>query len=241
MTELLQILQDEKQSDCRRANAGCENDVRAILFDADGVLYYRKDKDREYRKIFSEFGLPQAEIPEVEKEHFRRMASVGLITFEQYKRNVLQVIGITDPDQIARGIEIAQEEYNEVHYFQGTRETLNQLKKKDLYLGIVTDTAHPLHEKINKLERGGLGNVWDAIIASREVGVQKPDPRIYQLALQQLGIQPHQAVFVGHKASELEGARIVGMKTVAFNYEEDAKADFYINEFSDLVNIPIMN
>ena len=94
--------------------------------------------------------------------------------------------------------------------------------------------------KINKLERGGIGNLWDSIISSQEVGVQKPDPQIYQLALQQLGIKSDQAIFVGHKATELEGARNVGMKTVAFNYENDAKADFYINNFSELADLPLV-
>ena len=110
-----------------------------------------------------------------------------------------------------------------------------------MYLGIVTDTSQPLYIKINKLERGGIGHLWDSIIASNEVGVQKPDPMIYQLALQQLGITPDQAVFVGHKTSELEGARNVGMQTVAFNYDPDAKADFYIDNFADLAKLSILN
>jgi FMN phosphatase YigB (HAD superfamily) len=76
---------------------------------------------------------------------------------------------------------------------------------------------------------------------SSEVGVQKPDPKIYQLALQQLGVTPDQAIFVGHKNTELEGARNAGIKTVAFNYDPDAKADFYIKIFSDLTKLPILN
>ncbi len=239
MIELLPVL--EKYGGPGHAQDINERDIRAVLFDAEGILYYRKDKNKEYQKFFSEFGLPVREIPEEQKEYFRRMASIGLITFEQYKQNVLETIGITDPAQLKRGVEIAVEESDKVHYFQGARATLEQLKSRNLYLGIVTDTAHPLHEKISKLERGGLGNLWDAIIASREVGVQKPGPEIYHLALQQLGIKPHQAVFVGHKAAELEGARNVGMKTVAFNFEEDAAADFYVHKFSDLLHVPIMN
>ncbi|MCX6034488.1 MAG: hypothetical protein NTV38_05870, partial [Chloroflexi bacterium] len=44
-----------------------------------------------------------------------------------------------------------------------------------------------------------------------------------------------QAVFVGHKSSELDGARAVGIKTIAFNFEEGVTADFYISHFSDLL------
>ncbi len=86
-----------------------------------------------------------------------------------------------------------------------------------------------------------LGTCGISIIASYEVGVQKPDPKIYQLALQQLGLTPDQAIFVGHKSSELEGARNVGMNTVAFNYDPDAKADIYIEKFSELADLPILN
>jgi putative hydrolase of the HAD superfamily len=241
MTELLDLLKEETQVEKNRSQNLHLRNIRAVLFDAEGVLYYRKDKDREYRKILKEFDLQITEFPEDKKEHYRRMASIGLITFDEYKQKVLELIGIRDPAQIARGIHIANEESENVSFFSDSRKTLEKLKNNNFYLGIVTDTAHPLHVKINKLERGGLGDLWDTIIASREVGVQKPDPKIYQLALQQLGITPEQAVFVGHKAIELDGARKVGMKTIAFNYEDGAMADFYIEQFSDLASLPILS
>ncbi len=71
-----------------------------------------------------------------------------------------------------------------------------------------------------------------------DIGTRKPDPRIYQAVLQQLGVPSDQAIFVGHKASELAGARAVGMQTVAFNYDADASADYFIEKFSDLLNVP---
>jgi FMN phosphatase YigB (HAD superfamily) len=106
-------------------------------------------------------------------------------------------------------------------------------------LGIVTDTASPLHIKLAWFERGGFGEVWDAVISSKELGVRKPNAKIYLAALQQLGIKAEQAIFVGHKASELDGARAVGVKTIAFNYEETAIADYFIKQFSDLLNLPL--
>jgi putative hydrolase of the HAD superfamily len=105
-------------------------------------------------------------------------------------------------------------------------------------LGIITDTANPVHVKLSWFERGGFGNVWDTIISSQEFGIEKPDPRIYFAALQQLGLKADQAVFVGHCPEELEGARTCGMKTVAFNYEASAKAEYFIDNFSDLLQIP---
>ena len=242
MTELLEILQKEDHTTEQLQKETVTNKkIRAVLFDADGVLYYRKNKDRELNPFIKKYGKPGREIPESEINQLRHQAFVGQITFEQYKTAVLNLHGITDPDLVTSGIQKVIEEKEKIHFFNDTLETLLQLKNRELYLGIVTDTAQPMHIKINKLERGGIGYLWDSITPSSEVGVQKPDPKIYQLALQQLGVTSDQAIFVGHKATELEGARNAGLKTVAFNYDADVKADYYIEEFSDLPNLSIMN
>jgi len=242
MTELLEVLRMEYQSTKQLQKEKClNNKIQAVLFDADGILYYRNNKDQEFRSFIKQYGNPCTEIPDTEINQLRHQAFVGQITFEQYKTAVLNLYGITDPDLVARGIHNALEEKDKIHFFDMAPETLNILKNRGLYLGIVTDTAQPLYVKINKLERGGIGHLWDSITPSSEVGVQKPDPQIYQLATQQLGVTADQAIFVGHKSTELEGARNAGMKTVAFNYEADAKADYYIGEFSELVKLPILN
>jgi putative hydrolase of the HAD superfamily len=242
MADLIDILRQDNNHPKRNnlLKTTTTHEIRAILFDADGILYYRPGKGQKFNAFLKEFGVNGKNISSLEVEHLRHQAFIGRITFEQYKEAVLRMYGITEPSHICRGIEIINEEKNDVRYFDGVRETLTTLKNKKFYLGIVTDTAHPLHVKINKLERGGFGAVWDSITSSQEVGAQKPDPKIYNTALQQLGVNSSQAVFVGHKSSELEGARQVGMKTIAFNYDDTAKADFYIENFSDLINLPII-
>jgi putative hydrolase of the HAD superfamily len=121
------------------------------------------------------------------------------------------------------------------------KETLLALKERGFLLSVVTDTYHPTTVKRGWLEREDIGHVWDAFVSSCEVGVRKPAPSIYRMALDELGIKPEQAAFVGHKASELQGAKAVGMTTVAFNYGEDVEADFYIERFNDLVTLPILS
>ena len=243
MHGLLRVLQAEHEHQRSKSSAEYAdlNKIRAILFDADGVLYYRKDKGRELTSFLVTMGIPVDQVPIEKLQHYRSLASIGRMNFEEYKKAVLHLYGITDPELIARGIKISLEGNHDIGHFDGVRETLEELKNRKLYLGIVTDTAQPLHVKLGKLERGGIGHVWDSIIASQEVGVQKPDPKIYQLALKQLGLQPRQAIFVGHKTAELEGARKAGLKTVAFNYDPDAIADYYIDHFTHLADLSILN
>ncbi len=243
MNEFLAVLRAEISGKDGKAavNSHSQADIRAILFDADGVLYYRKDKGHELTSFLVQLGIEVDRVPISKLQHFRHLASVGQMSYEEYKTAVLNLYGITDQEFIDRGIKISLEGNHDIGHFSGVRETLQELKNKNLYLGIVTDTAQPLYVKLSKLERGGIGHLWDSIIASQEVGVQKPDPKIYQLALKQLGIQANQAVFVGHKTAELDGARQVGMKTVAFNYDPDARADYYLSNFSDLARLSLLN
>ena len=60
-----------------------------------------------------------------------------------------------------------------------------------------------------------FADLFDATVFSCSVGLRKPDARIYQLACEQLGVEPAEAIFVGDGANdELAGAERVGMQPV---------------------------
>jgi putative hydrolase of the HAD superfamily len=235
MAELLDIIQAANAPQVTPAPEG----VRAILFDAGDILYYRPNRGRQLAAFLRELSITIEDNHLSEKRALTEQAFIGQISQDQYRRATLQAYGVTDSEQLARGLQILDEEDNDVCFFEGVSATLAALKQKGYWLGIITDTANPVHVKLNWFEQGGFGAVWDSIISSCEMGVRKPHPAIYHAALRQLGLQPGQTVFVGHKASELAGARAVGMKTVAFNYDPEAQADVYIEHFADLLNIPL--
>ncbi len=142
---------------------------------------------------------------------------------------------------MARGKQALVDDDANVAFFDGVPETLHALKEQGYLLAIITDTANSISAKLSWFERGGFGQVWDAIISSMDMGVRKPDQKLYHAALSQLGLTADQAVFIGHRASELAGAQAVGIKTIAFNYDKDASADFYIENFADLLKVPVLN
>ena len=170
-----------------------------------------------------------------------QLAYQGQMELDQYREAVLRLYGVTQPLDIERGKRILEEEDNDIRFFEGVKETLWALKEKGYLLGVVTDTASPLYIKLAWFERGGFGEVWDAVISSKDLGVRKPNAKIYLAALQQLGLKAEQAIFIGHKTSELNGARAVGMKTIAFNNDETAEADYFIKQFSDLLSLPFID
>jgi FMN phosphatase YigB (HAD superfamily) len=99
---------------------------------------------------------------------------------------------------------------------------------------------YPLEWKMNWLAAVGVAEFVDIVSCSSVLGSSKPNPEIYRDALCQAKIQPREAAFVGHDAGELEGARRVGMKTVAVNYQPGTAADYYASSLSDLLNVPIL-
>jgi putative hydrolase of the HAD superfamily len=238
MTELLDFLQAEsKRSATRPRN---HKEIRALLFDAGDILYFRPNRGQHLKNFLKQSGLANRKLHPDAENTLKSQAYHGQITQNQYREELLCLYGVTDPVLLARGIEAMDLDDNNVEVFKGVSETLKSLKKEGFLLAIVTDTAVPLHIKLSWFEHGGFGDVWDSVISSKEMGTQKPDQRIFNAALQQLGVTVAQAVFVGHSPEELDGARAMGMKTIAFNYDEQAKADFYIEEFKDLLRIPAL-
>lgn len=74
-------------------------------------------------------------------------------------------------------------------------------------------------------EKFGLADAVDDIVISAEVGIAKPDPRIFALAAARLGVAPTEALFVDDFARNIEGARAVGMQTVHFRSVGQALAE----------------
>ena len=136
---------------------------------------------------------------------------------------------------------IALYDDNDIQILKGVPETLRKLKQDGYLLAVVTDTAMPLHTKLAWFEQGGFGDVWDAVISSQEIGVQKPDPLIFNTALRQVGVTADQAAFIGHSLEELQGARALGMHTIAFNCEDSIPADYYLKGFEDLLTVPLLS
>jgi putative hydrolase of the HAD superfamily len=75
---------------------------------------------------------------------------------------------------------------------------------------------------------------FDVFIESTRVGLRKPDPRIYQLVCQELGVEPTQAVFLDDIGHNLKAARALGFTTIKVTVLSEALA-----ELSQLVGIPL--
>lgn len=215
--------------------------VKAIFFDAGDILYYRPEQDKYLNEFLAQHQLNPSANFEAERKRMKNLAFSGQLKRHDYYRELIRLYGITNPEEIEKGVEALSRDDNTVTIVEGVPETINALKARGFVMGIITDTALPFSRKLSWFDEHGFGRVWDLVISSKEVGVRKPAPSMYEEALAQAGLKPAEAVFVGHKTIELVGAREVGLKTIAFNYEADAPADVYIDKFNELISVPLLN
>jgi len=74
-------------------------------------------------------------------------------------------------------------------------------------------------------ERDWLDDVFDVVVESALEGVRKPDPRIYRVALERLGVAPAATVFLDDIGRNLKPARELGMTTIKVDDEVQALAE----------------
>ena len=91
----------------------------------------------------------------------------------------------------------------------GARATLEGLRERGIALAMVSNWDIGLAEHVQRL---GLAHLFTAVVASAAVGAEKPDPRIFHAALQELGVEPGRVLHIGDERNDEEGAAAAGVR-----------------------------
>ncbi len=121
------------------------------------------------------------------------------------------------------------------------RDVLDVLRDR-FKLAVVTDGQSSYAR--GELHKAGLADYFDPIVVSADHGFRKPDRRLFQIALDGLGVAAENAMYVGNDMHrDIFGAREMGMTTVMFNSDQGAKqhqgcaADHTIHDWRELLGI----
>jgi putative hydrolase of the HAD superfamily len=120
---------------------------------------------------------------------------------------------------------------------EGFSDTMAELRERDLALGIISNSDGRLESRLDSI---GIRGHFDFVIDSAVVGVSKPDPRIFQLALEASSLPPDETVYVGdYYVVDVLGARGAGMRPVLFDpCEAYGEVDCDVMErFEDIVDL----
>ena len=121
--------------------------------------------------------------------------------------------------------------------FSDVLPTLDMLKGLGIKMGLISNWDMSLHSVINGL---GMGHYFSTIIASASVQMHKPQPRIFQLALEQMNVTSAEAMHVGdHLYADVGGARSAGLTAVLIDREKNGySGDFHaIHDLQQLIDL----
>jgi epoxide hydrolase-like predicted phosphatase len=181
-------------------------DLRGLLVDFGGVL------TTDVFSSFEQFGRAEGIEPEAVRDRFRGDPTArelladlecGLMTEEEFEPRFAAIIGVADHSGLIDRL------------FAGMRPDMAMLgavrtaKLAGVRTGLISNSWGK-----GRYDRSLFPELFDGVVISGEVGMRKPDPRIYELGAQSIDLPPARCVFVDDLPFNLKPAAELGMTTV---------------------------
>ncbi len=191
------------------------NGVKGIVFDLDGTLISSKidflGMKRNIISLLESKGVPKGLLSpnETTVEILRKAESLWGERPEEERREILRMVeGIMDEAEIDALPTVVEVE--------GTSEALKRLKEMGLRLAVLT-RGHRTYA-VKALEKTGMLNYFDIILARGETSEPKPSPIALIHATAMMGLKPEEVLLVGDHRIDMEcaeraGCRFIGVRT----------------------------
>ncbi len=192
------------------------NPIKGVIFDFGRVISQPKPPEL-FRQYERELGLKPGDfIRLVDEGDELALAVTGAITADELWQRVGPRLGLHTPSALAA---FRQRFFADERLDPGVLALLRRLRGR-YKTALLSNAPDDLPEW---LERLGIAGLFDVIVVSALEGVAKPDPRIYHLTLERLGIAPREAVFVDDAARNVTAAAAVGIHAVHFTTRDEVE------------------
>jgi HAD superfamily hydrolase (TIGR01509 family) len=211
--------------------------TKAIIFDMDGVLVDSEPFHVQIEK--QQFLLNQITV--TDEEHHQYMGVATDVMWKQlaerHSMNV-SVEELTEQNRVEsiRFFSAVQE----IPVMPGLQEALENLSSKNYPMAVASSSFPEIIKLI--LHRTGLKNFFKVVVSSQEAGKSKPEPDVFLLAAQKLGVLPADCLVIEDSKNGIKAAHAAGMRCIAYqgqgaNPESQKKADAVIKNYSELENL----
>jgi putative hydrolase of the HAD superfamily len=189
---------------------------KLILFDLGGVVFTNGTK-KFIADISSRHNIPPNKALDVLDGDIGTKYREGQISRNEFWKLVLESLQLKESAD-----DLEKEWIGNYELISGTKEIISKLSNKYRVM-YLSDNVRERVEKLNS--RFGFISWFSGGIFSHEVGVRKPNPKIYEYALQKGDAQPEETVFIDDKQKMLEPATNMGIKTLLFETPEKLLLD----------------
>jgi putative hydrolase of the HAD superfamily len=221
--------------------AGMDN-IKAVIFDLDNTILDRTSTFSSFTNVFLATFFNHMESTQ---EIFDRIIYLDQDGYKD-KRQLFAELILELPwkvtPQMTELLDFYTTEYvKSAVLMNKAKEVISYLRNKYL-TGLITNGKTAI--QYGKLEQLKMSNDFDFIIVSEEVGIKKPDARIFEMALDKLELTPEQCIYVGdHPVNDIEGAAKIGMETIWIKVNQPwrdgitAKPLYTLNKIGELLQL----
>lgn len=223
----------------RALSPGAE--LGGIVFDVPDVLYDATLWRRWLLQLVGRLGV------RVGHDEFFRAWDAHLVDVHRGRREYAEALetfllecGLTWAlvDEVEAASRIQRENLElDVRPLPGVTRVMDELARLGLSLAAWADTPHPADRLAERLERIVPSARFDAVLTSFDLECVQPAAECYRATIDALGLPAAQVVYVGHDTAHLAAAAAAGLRTAAFNFEPEARADHYLTRFEDLLAV----
>ncbi|MCQ3931888.1 MAG: hypothetical protein DPW16_15660 [Chloroflexi bacterium] len=214
---------------------------RTVLLDTDDVLYIHPKPDRHLQDYLAAYDLQPRHPKVVQKAlkaaHFDVLH--GRISRQDYYDAILTFHGL--PQQaLSYGRSVLLADAAAIQPIVGAVETLLELQDSGVAIAIAANTEHPTDDLVTWLEDAGFPrDLWWMVLTSCEIGLTKPDPAFFKVALQAADISTDEILYVGRDFYELSLVGEQGIMPVAFQPDnpENIGGSSIIHSYEELYQL----
>lgn len=181
--------------------------IKAIIFDCFGVLIMPGRT-----LLYQAFPQFETEISDLEHQ-----SDYGMISRQDFNQSIAELTGIT-PEEV-------ESRYYDVNvHNQEVVDWICELKSSGRYkIGLLSNVGCGwLDNFLSEIEQADL---FDQVVLSSDIGLIKPDVRLFEITAAKLGVEPYECVMIDDLLPNIEGAEVADMQGIVFTSTKQAKLE----------------
>ena len=192
-------------------------DVKHAVFDAYGTLFDVHSAAAQHQKKLGDKAQAVSTMWRTKQLEYTWLRSLmqRYVNFSQVTRDALDYAleshGIAD-ESLRQDLLNA---YQQLSCYPEVPETLQKLKQQGLGTAILSNGSFEMLEA--GVRNSGLKELLDGVFSVETIRIFKPDPQVYQLAVDQLGCDPQEILFFSSNAWDVSGSATFGFQAVWVN------------------------